>query len=81
MKTKNVCPFCGFNSTRVLSPTTKPETSTYAKGYQVECFNCGARGPLGMATPKDAIGVWDKGDRGYERDLIDTNQIHTIDWG
>jgi hypothetical protein len=65
MQRKNNCPFCGFLSTHVLGPRTSPEKSTHAKGYQVECINCGARGPLGMATEKDASLVWDRGDFGY----------------
>ena len=66
MKTKNACPFCGFNSTTVLGP---PE-STQGKGYQVECINCGARGPCGMKDPYSAIGVWDHGDMNYRRPKI-----------
>jgi transcription elongation factor Elf1 len=62
MNTKNACPFCGCHSTQVLSPHTMPNTSTHAKGYQIECVNCGARGPCGMATPADAANSWDKGD-------------------
>jgi transcription elongation factor Elf1 len=69
-KSANACPFCGFLSTQVLGSTTKPNTSTHAKGYQVECVNCGARGPCGMSTPKDAVAVWDNGDLDYDRPLI-----------
>lgn len=69
-KTKNSCPFCGFNSTQMLTPTSKPNTSTHAKGFQIECFNCGARGPAGMARPIDAVRVWDKGDGFYSRPCV-----------
>src|SRR5512147_1424151 len=58
MKTEKVCPFCGEHSTQILSPKSKPNTSTHAKGYQVECMNCGARGPCGMATPDGAARAW-----------------------
>lgn len=54
----NLCPFCGFLSTQILTP----EDSTGGKGYQVECANCGARGPCGMARPVDAVIAWDSGD-------------------
>jgi len=60
MKAKNKCPFCGELDIHILGPQTIPEKSTHAKGFQVECFNCGARGPLGMATKKDAILEWDQ---------------------
>lgn len=73
MKTKNACPFCGHNTTQVLSPTTTPNTSSHGKGYQVECINCGARGPCGMAAPKDAISVWEKGDPPYERPFFNAD--------
>ena len=69
MKTKNACPFCGYNSTQVLSPHNN---NSNLKGYQVECLNCGARGPCGMVSQKAAIGVWDKGDLHYERPLINS---------
>ncbi|MBL1275731.1 MAG: hypothetical protein COB30_006565 [Ectothiorhodospiraceae bacterium] len=65
--TDNECPFCRSNSTHVLSLSTKPNTSSHAKGYQVECVDCGARGPCGMATPKDAMNAWAKGDTHYKQ--------------
>ncbi len=69
-KTTNYCPFCACHSTHILGPTTSPSTSTHAKGYQIECINCGARGPSGMATPKDAVTVWDNGDCCYKRPIV-----------
>lgn len=58
MKTKRDCPFCGENSVNILSPKTVPQ-STHGKGYQVECFECGARGPLGYVDKKNAILGWE----------------------
>lgn len=61
---KEPCPFCGCEMQKnVLGP----EESTNKKGFQIECFNCGARGPCGMATPKDAALAWDYGDFGFTR--------------
>ena len=37
------------------------------KGKQVECLNCGARGPCGMKNDDEAIKVWENGDVGYKR--------------
>jgi transcription elongation factor Elf1 len=73
MNTKNACPFCGCHSTQVLSPTTIPNTSTNAKGYQIECLNCGARGPCGMAMPADAAHSWDNGYLAYCRPMLPPN--------
>jgi hypothetical protein len=78
MKRKNNCPFCGFLSTHVLGPRTSPEKSTYAKGYQIECMNCGARGPLGMATEKDASLVWDRGDGFYRRPNAQSCEVPNV---
>ena len=60
--TENACPFCLQKSTKVLGPKSVPEKSTHGEGYQAECINCGARGPCGMTTPKDAELAWDKGE-------------------
>lgn len=68
-KIENTCPFCGCLSTQVL----QPPSSTHGKGYQIECINCGARGPCGMATPEDACLAWDKGDPPYERPFLGKN--------
>ena len=65
--TKIHCPFCGHHSTQVLGPHTEPNTSTHGKGYQIECTNCGARGPCGMAMPLEAGKAWDLGDDGHYR--------------
>ena len=73
MKTKNACPFCGHDTTTILSPTTTPEPSDNRSGYQVQCVNCGARGPFGMASPELAIGAWEIGDLHYRRPFIRTD--------
>jgi predicted RNA-binding Zn-ribbon protein involved in translation (DUF1610 family) len=72
LKIKNSCPFCGFRNAQVLGPSK----STHGKGFQVECINCGARGPCGMASSDDAILAWEKGDipEVYERPLIPCRQ-------
>jgi hypothetical protein len=57
------CPFCGCGSIHVLGPKTRPLTSSHGRGYQVECINCGARGPCGMRTRKDAMLVWIHGEK------------------
>lgn len=62
MQMKKNCPFCGYSSRKILGPDSKPYPSTHGKGYQVECINCGARGPCGMATANDAVGAWDHGE-------------------
>jgi Lar family restriction alleviation protein len=71
MKTTNGCPFCGYHSTRILSPRTPPE-GTY-ESYQVECINCGARGPIDFEKEKDAIFAWDNGDLDYVRPTVNTD--------
>lgn len=70
MKTNNACPFCSQNSVQVLGPKTSPNTSTHALGYQVECVNCGARGPCGMINEDEAIAVWDQGIYWYARPAV-----------
>lgn len=67
MKTKKVCPFCGFNNTQVVGEK-KSEENPAAKGFQTECINCGARGPCGMVDHTNAIKAWDNGDFGYRKD-------------
>ena len=62
MKVKNPCPFCDQLSVQVLTPTSQPNTSTHAKGFQAECINCGARGPCGYADKSSALFAWEYGD-------------------
>ena len=76
----NPCPFCGLLSTHVLGPTTSPNTSTHAKGYQVECINCGARGPCGMANSKSAVLVWDRGDCQYRRPILSSEYVSEVEY-
>lgn len=60
MEAEKECPFCGCNSIQVLTPKSKPQTSAHGRGYQVECINCGSRGPCGMIDEKAAIYVWNE---------------------
>lgn len=59
---KNPCPFCGYLSTKVIH-----NKDYHPVGFQVECVNCGARGPAGMVDHNAAVMVWDKGDLDYNR--------------
>ena len=49
MKSENGCPFCREHVINVLK-SSEPAV----KGLQVECENCGARGPI-YETKKEAI--------------------------
>lgn len=64
MRQKRGCPFCNCNSTQVLEPTSAPNTSSHAKGCQIECINCGARGPSGMLNSSAACSAWSEGEQG-----------------
>lgn len=69
----NPCPFCGFASARVLPPgwdQRGPDEGGLPKGFQVECLNCGARGPCGMRSTVAARMAWDLGDGGYTRPVL-----------
>lgn len=61
----NACPFCGELATQVLDPLP-------GRGYQVECLNCGARGPAGGETEEAASRAWDHGDGFFTRPLVQT---------
>ena len=55
MKAKNECPFCRkyvIDIVKSLPPAMK--------GLQVECDNCGARGPI-YETEQDALLGWNFG--------------------
>lgn len=68
LKTEKGCPFCGFNSTQVIkNPKQKlkirmDDAVYHPPGHQVECINCGARGPCGFKSKKEAVLAWDRGD-------------------
>lgn len=62
IKPSNPCPFCGCLHTEIL----KPGEST-SGGYQVQCVNCGARGPTGWSCDQGAAHGWNKGDSEHQR--------------
>jgi hypothetical protein len=51
------CPFCGCGPLNVLETKT-PKGGT---AYQIQCDDCLARGPGGMATEIDAYQAWNAG--------------------
>lgn len=67
MKTDKACPFCGQNSVRVIGEKRDETKPPYATGYQVECINCGSRGPSGMHNEANAVLAWNIGDNGFRR--------------
>lgn len=62
MRMQNPCPFCECLSLQILTPTSSPNRSTGGLGFQVECINCGARGPLGYKDKSSAKLSWEYGD-------------------
>ena len=54
------CPFCGCKSNEILKDDP-------IKGFQIGCVNCGARGPAGFKSEKDACLAYDNGDTGFNR--------------
>src|SRR5271154_1717607 len=61
------CRYCGEADVRVINQKTgKPVTgSELAHAYQVECYNCGSRGPAHYRPCLARLG-WLKGERGSE---------------
>ncbi len=55
MKSENGCPFC-LQKTIQIIPSTPPSS----KGFQFECDNCGARGPI-YDDEKEALTGWELG--------------------
>ena len=55
MELEKPCPFCQESSGAIVK--SAPHA---VGGVQVECENCGARGPI-YDTDKDAIKGWNKG--------------------
>jgi len=55
MKSNNGCPFCNHTVIQIVKST--PPAS---EGLQVECDNCGARGPI-YDTKKEALLGWERG--------------------
>ncbi|MCY1307648.1 hypothetical protein D9M68_19670 [compost metagenome] len=62
MKANCNCHFCNENEIRVLNEKLTPDEQGLKPGYQVECVNCGARGPSGYATEAHALVAWHAGD-------------------
>jgi len=56
MKSENGCPFCRENVIHIV----KSELPTAIEGLQVQCDNCGARGPI-YENEKEAITGWELG--------------------
>jgi len=56
MKSENGCPFCRQDVIYVV----KSEMPTAIDGLQVQCDNCGARGPV-YENKKEAITGWEFG--------------------
>lgn len=69
METGRCCPFCEFDSVCVIGEKKDPIKSPNAKGFQAECINCGARGPMGYIDEKNAIEAWVKGDYPKRSDI------------
>jgi hypothetical protein len=59
MKSKTPCPWCKESIIRVLSKGLTPEVEGLMPGHQVECTNCGARGPSGYIDTSNAVGAWE----------------------
>ena len=55
METKKGCPFCQDNAIHVVK-----SAPSAMEGLQVECSNCGARGPI-YENKEAAIEGWDLG--------------------
>ena len=55
MRSENGCPFCREDVIQIIK--SKPPAS---EGVQVECDNCGARGPI-YGSKKEAITGWEFG--------------------
>jgi hypothetical protein len=56
MKSKNGRPFCLLNVIKIVKSTTPAAM----EGLQVECDNCGARGPIDQSK-EGAIAGWEHG--------------------
>ena len=61
----NPCPFCGYLAPHVLG------WAETGKGYQIECHNCGARGPVGWIDEEAAAKAWDYGDPPHRRPKVE----------
>ena len=58
MEGSDKCPFCGKVATMHRAVKTAP---TARKGLQIECMNCGARGPI-YGDKKSALMGWRHGE-------------------
>lgn len=60
MKSENGCPFCHQTVIKIIKSSPPA-----MKGFQAECDNCGARGPI-YNEEKEALTGWEHGisDRG-----------------
>ena len=76
----NLCPFCGENEAESLVVTSKTVQPIIAA--QVECLNCGARGPLhyNIEGPKSAdegaVWVWDNERVGVSTPTLKEGQVN-----
>jgi Lar family restriction alleviation protein len=60
MKSNNGCPFCQEDVINIVQSVLPA-----MKGLQIECENCGARGPV-YETEEEAIAGWELGIEGLE---------------
>lgn len=58
MQSENGCPFCQENVISIVKSTPPA-----MEGLQIECDNCGARGPI-YENKDEAISGWELGIRG-----------------
>lgn len=67
MKSYKECPFCGFNSVCFSEKEIK-NTKPKQIGYQIECINCAAKGPI-YGDKKSAMLGWNLGEYGHSRTI------------
>jgi hypothetical protein len=60
MKSENGCPFCQTHVIEVVASTPPA-----VEGYQAQCDNCGARGPI-YPSKDEAVAGWELGINGAE---------------
>ena len=64
IKSQATCPFCGCTPKKLI-----PAHGSFFhenRGVQVECINCGARGPI-YGDPDSAFRAWREGEHDYKR--------------
>jgi hypothetical protein len=65
MKANCKCHFCKEDEIRILNAKLTPGEQGLKPGYQVECVNCGARGPGGHVDTANAVCAWEGLDTYY----------------